>query len=99
MDLMTADVHMEKVASHIEGQAVDAVQWGYAELVDIIGNALADEAAELAVALIRPDQETICRSETDAPNGDGGLHRHWFHTSPTLGVIWECSYTRDPKRQ
>ena len=30
---------------------------GYAELVDIIGNALADEAAELAVALIRPEQK------------------------------------------
>ena len=33
--------------------------WGYAELVDIIGNALADEAAELAVKLLRPSQEAI----------------------------------------
>ena len=29
---------------------------GFAELVDIIGNALADEAAELAVKLLRPAQ-------------------------------------------
>ena len=53
MNLRTADLHMEKVASHIESQAVEAVQWGYAELVDMMGNALAEEAAELAVALIR----------------------------------------------
>ena len=49
MDLRTADLHIEKVASHIEEQAFDAVKWGYAELVDISGNELADEAAELVV--------------------------------------------------
>jgi len=63
MDLRTADLHIEKVASHIEGQAFDAVKWGYAELVGIIGSALADEAAELTVALIRPSQETIVEAK------------------------------------
>ena len=54
LDLRTADLQIEKVASHIEKQGTEAVIWGYAQLVDIIGNALADEAAELAVKLIRP---------------------------------------------
>ena len=44
---------MHKVASHIEDAAEHAVMSGFAELVDIIGNALADEAAELAVKLLR----------------------------------------------
>ena len=32
--------------------------WGHAELIDIIGNALADEAAELSAKLLRPNVET-----------------------------------------
>ena len=58
---------------------------GFAELVDIIGNALADEAAELAVKLLRPSQEAI----REAKRIDGLA----FNVCVSLGLvqarIWE----------
>ena len=59
LDLRIGDIDFHKVSSHIEGIGLKAIMWGFAELVDIIGNALADEAAELAVKLLRPSQEAI----------------------------------------
>ena len=50
---------MHKVSSHIEDKGVEAVMGGFAELVDIIGNALADEAADLAAKHLRPPQPAI----------------------------------------
>ena len=47
------------MSSHIENIGVKAVMCGFAELVDIIGNALADEAADLAAKLLRPPQPDI----------------------------------------
>ena len=57
LDMRVAEIDFHKVASHIEGYGLQAVSWGLAELVDVIGNALADEAAELAVKLLRPEKE------------------------------------------
>ena len=59
LDLRQNDLQIQKVASHLERAGLHAVMGGYAELVDIIGNALADEAAERAVALLRPKQKAI----------------------------------------
>jgi hypothetical protein len=59
LDARVGDIDFHKVSSHIEGIGLKAVMWGYAELVDIIGNALADEAAELAVKLLRPSSAAI----------------------------------------
>ena len=56
LHLRIGEVDLHKVSSHIEEVGVHAVVDGFAELVDIIGNALADEAAELAVKLLRPSQ-------------------------------------------
>ena len=51
LDLRSGDIDIHKVSSHIETVGTKAVMWGYAELIDIIGNSLAVEAAELAVKL------------------------------------------------
>ena len=59
LDLRVGEIDIHKVSSHIEGVGAKAVTEGFAELVDIIGNALADEVAELAVKLLRPTQEAI----------------------------------------
>ena len=40
-----------------------AVPGGFAELVDIIGNCLADEVAELAVKLLRPPEAEIAEAK------------------------------------
>ena len=63
LDLRCGEVDLHKVSSHIEGIGVQAVMWGFAELVDIIGNSLADEAAELAVKLLRPPQADITEAK------------------------------------
>ena len=57
LDLRSSEVDLHKVSSHIEGVGVKPVMWGHAELIDIIGNALADEAADLAAKLLRPNVE------------------------------------------
>ena len=62
LDMRVAEIDFHKVASHIEGYGLQAVSGGFAELVDIIGNALADEAAELAVKLLRPEKELNSRA-------------------------------------
>ena len=63
LNVRVGEINVHKVASHIESYGLQAVAWGYAELVDVIGNALADEAAELAASLLRPDQELILRAK------------------------------------
>ena len=45
LDLRSGEIDIHKVSSHIETIGTKAVMWGYAELIDIIGNSLADEAA------------------------------------------------------
>ena len=57
LDLRSSEVDCHKVSSHIEGVGLKAVEWGHAELIDLIGNALADEAAELTAKLLRPSTE------------------------------------------
>ena len=54
LDLRTAELGIAKVWSHIEGVADLAIKAGEAQLCDIIGNALADEAAAIAAKLLRP---------------------------------------------
>ena len=58
LDLRSSEVDLHKLTSHIEGVGLKAVQWGHAELIDIIGNALADEAVELTAKLLRPNTDT-----------------------------------------
>ena len=45
LDMRLAEIDLHKVSSHIEGVGARAVLEGFAELVDIIGNCLADEVA------------------------------------------------------
>ena len=59
LDMRICEIDLHKVSSHIEGVGARAVLEGFAELVDIIGNCLADEVAELAVKLLRPPQADI----------------------------------------
>ena len=59
LDLRSGEIDLHKVSSHIEGVGARAVTGGFAELVDIIGNCLADKVAELAVKLLRPPQADI----------------------------------------
>jgi len=59
LNMRTAEVDIHKVTSHIEAEGENAVRWGLAELTDLIGNSLADEAAELAVKLLRPPQDQV----------------------------------------
>ena len=58
LDLRRGEVDLHKVSSHIEGVGQRAVTGGFAELVDIIGNCMVDEVAELAVKLLRPPEAT-----------------------------------------
>ena len=53
-----ASLQIQKIASHIESVGAQAVMGGYAELVDIIGN-----AAELAAALICPERKEITKAK------------------------------------
>jgi len=50
----TAELGIAKVTSHLEEVALEAVQADIASICDIIGNALADEAASLAAQRLRP---------------------------------------------
>ena len=61
LDLRTAELGIAKVWSHIEGVADLAIKAGEAQLCDIIGNALADEAAAIAAKLLRPTP-TACKT-------------------------------------
>ena len=56
LDMRSAEIGINKVASHIEDIGVDAVEQGFASISDVIGNALADEAAELTAKLIQPSK-------------------------------------------
>ena len=71
LDLRTAELGIAKVWSHIEDCADQAIQAGEAQLCDIIGNALADEAAAIAARLLRPSSV--------ACNEKANLHRIAFN--------------------
>ena len=51
--MRTAETNFYKVASHLEEVGTQAVEEKFAHICDIIGNALADEAAELAAKLTK----------------------------------------------
>ena len=53
-ELRTVETHVFKVAPHMEDAGNQAVEEYVAFICDIVGNALADEAAELAAKLLRP---------------------------------------------
>ena len=63
LDLRSGEVDLHKVSNHIEGVGQRAVTGGFAELVDIIGNCMADEVAELAVKLLRPPEAEISEAK------------------------------------
>ena len=63
LDLRSGEIDLHKVSSHIEGVGQRAVTGGFAELIDIIGNCLADEVAELAVKLLRPPVADITEAK------------------------------------
>ena len=50
LDMRSAETGFFKVASHIEDVGAQAVHENFAHVCDIIGNALADAAADLAAA-------------------------------------------------
>ena len=54
LDLRTASLGIAKVTSHLEDIGEQAVETGAAMICDIIGNALADEAASIAAKWLRP---------------------------------------------
>ena len=54
LDSRTAEIGIEKVTSHLEEIAFEALEADLAFICDVIGNALADEAANLAVQKLRP---------------------------------------------
>ena len=56
-------IGIAKVSSHIEGCGTDAVQNQWAYLCDIVGNALADEAAEQAAKTFQPSKQDCLNSE------------------------------------
>ena len=56
LDLRTAELGIDRVASHLEEIAEEAIAAGAATVCDIIGNALADEAAAIAAKWLRPQQ-------------------------------------------
>ena len=62
MDLRMAEIGIAKVASHMEDVGVEAVSANFSHLIDIIGNALADEAAALAAKALRPSVEAGIRA-------------------------------------
>ena len=65
-----------------------------AEMVDIIGNALADEAAEIAVKLLRPQQgeiagARIAEEQWERPSPSGGRRRRgWGGTIAAKLKLW-----------
>ena len=63
LDLRTAEVGISKVTSHLEDVGTLAVEQDYATICDIVGNALADEAAELTAKLLKPNKSAIEESE------------------------------------
>ena len=79
LDLRSSEVDLHKVSSHIEGICLKAVQWGHAELIDIIRNAFADEAAELTAKLLRPN--------TDANNEALELDKLTFNICVNIGFV------------
>ena len=54
LEFRTAELGIAKVTSHLEEVALEAVTADVASICDIIGNALADEAASLAAQRLRP---------------------------------------------
>ena len=63
LDSRTAEMGMEKVTSHLEEIAFEALEADMAFLCDVIGNALADEAASLAAKRLRPAPVTCKESQ------------------------------------
>ena len=63
LDFRTAEIGLGKVSSHIEDEGALAIELGFAHLCDIIGNALADETAELAANKLHPPQQDCSDSE------------------------------------
>ena len=54
LEFRTAEIEFAKVTSHLEDVGVLAVEENFGLICDIVGNALADEAAELTAKLLRP---------------------------------------------
>ena len=63
LDFRTAEIGVSKVASHLEGVGALAVEQEFATICDIIGNALADEAAAMAAISLRPPEDEIKHAE------------------------------------
>ena len=65
MAFRTAEIEFAKVSSHLEDVGAQAVEDSIAHICDVIGNELADEAAELTAKLLRP-QQTKCKASSVA---------------------------------
>ena len=65
LDLRIAESCFAKVASHIEDVGARAVETDFATICDVIGNALADEAADLAAKLMRPTPAKCKKIESE----------------------------------
>jgi len=63
LDLRTAELGINKIPSHLKEIVEEAIAAGAATVCDIIGNALADEAAAIAAKWFRP-QQTETREAT-----------------------------------
>ena len=87
VDMRTAEIGINKVASHIEDIGVEAVEKGFAALTDIIGNALADEVAELTAKLIQPSKE-VCKA---ANSIDKEAFMICIRIGFTQARLWETS--------
>ena len=65
LDMRTAETNFYKVASRLEEVGAQAVEEKFAHICDVIGNALADEAAELAAKLLRPTTSVCKQAEVE----------------------------------
>ena len=63
LEMRRAELGIAKVASHIEDVGALAIEQDFAAICDIIGNALADEAAELTAKLLQPRTPETKRAE------------------------------------
>ena len=66
LDFRTAEIGLAKVSSHIEDCGAIAIQNDFAYLCDIIGNAFADEVADLAATTLQPSKEDCLKSEASS---------------------------------
>ena len=59
LDLRTAELGINKIGSHLEGIAEEAIAAEAATVCDIVGNAFADEAASIGAKWLRPQQTDV----------------------------------------